>query len=168
MKMLLLVVFMLQAGTAYSGTLEIENTVKETDAVAYKSVAFIFDGRETREISYSVGVTVGELNFQSVKDSVNLAGIDAYAKIIGGPLSMRWGFGIVAFDKTIPEKVENPWNFHISMQSGFRVSRNIMVALSLHHWSNGLAFIKKFGLESYWPKTNMGGNTLALGIMWSL
>lgn len=158
MRILCLIILMLFTETAYSVTLELEHTVRETEAVIYKSLAFVLDE--------GTGGTLGSLDFQG--DVITLIGIDRYVKITGGPLSMRWGFGVVIFDRVFPGKSDNWWNFHISMQSGWRFTKNIVGALTLHHWSNGLAFSKRLGLGNSWPDTNTGGSTLTLGLVWGL
>ena len=166
MKTLFFIFLMFYASSALA-SLEIERTVKETDRLTVTSFAYIFDDDLNCDVCLFPGLSTGQLNFEAVGESVYWVGADVYARIAGGEyLSFRWGFGFAKFDRAIKNELENTWDFHVSMQSGWKISEAITIIMTLHHWSNGLAFARQFGVDGFWPDTNDGGNTLTLGIIW--
>lgn len=170
----LLVVVMVLAGTAKAETVELSRSLAPIGDLVIYTVAVTDDTRDGCKgfatytfqeggICLFPGLHVARVIGLKEEPNVVMFGVDAYARIRGGPMSIRLGAGLSFVDKKVPGKMETPWTARMSLQGQWN-SRSWFPFFTFSHWSNGRGGAERLGIEKAWPRTNDGGNTFSLGI----
>ena len=109
------------------------------------------------------GFHIARVNGAEGEPDVVLLGADIYARVRGGPMSVRLGAGLSFIDEKVPGKMETPWVARGSIQGQWNF-KSWFPFFTFSHWSNGRGGAEKLGIEKAWPRTNDGGNTFSLGL----
>lgn len=149
-----------------AAAIEAVYSLKPVSNLTIGLVSLIFDEADCDSACLDWGGHIGKaVSEEDGRRHYNFAGADVYARIVGGALWARWGFGITFFDRT-DEHLETPADFHLSLTSGWNITESFSAILGFHHWSNGEGVMEQLGLDEIW-RPNGGGDGLLAGISYS-
>lgn len=137
-------------------------TVSVTDDSRQSCIGFKAYSFQEGGICFFPGLHVARVIGLEQEPDVVLFGIDGYARVRGGPMSIRLGLGLSFVDKKVPEQMETPWVARLSLQGQWNY-KDWFPFFNFSHWSNGRGGAERLGIERFWPQKNGGGNAFSLG-----